>query len=66
MNLGKSIKVACAMTEMSQDELSEETGIDSGTISRYVRGKSACNTRTMITIADALNMSVSEFIALGE
>ena len=54
------------MTEMSQDELSEETGIDSGTISRYVRGKSACNTRTMITIADALNMSVSEFIALGE
>lgn len=66
MNIGKSIKVGCALKDMNQQELSKQTGISTVTISHLVTGKIGCKQTTMQAFADAFDMPVSEFVALGE
>jgi plasmid maintenance system antidote protein VapI len=66
MNIGKSIKVACAMNDLNQQELSENSGISTVTISHLVTGKNECTQNTLKTLAKTFEMPVSEFVALGE
>jgi|TARA_R110002051_G_scaffold190388_1_gene259370 transcriptional regulator with XRE-family HTH domain len=54
------------MNDINTRELSDDTGIDAGTLSRYIKGKVQPNSRQLVVISGALNMSVSELIALGE
>ena len=65
MDIGKSIRVACAMKDMTQKELAEASNISDATISYIVNGKS-CKEQMLKNIAGAFEMKVSEFIALGE
>ena len=66
MDIAKSIRIAKAMNDMNNRDLSEVTGIDCGTLSLYARGKATPNTKTLAVISDGLNMPVSELISLGE
>ena len=66
MNIGKSIKVACALAEITQDELATRSGVRPATISGLVKGRGNCKQSTMEAIAKAVDMPVSEFIKLGE
>lgn len=66
MNIGKSIRVACAQNDINQQELSDITNISEVTISKLVNGKSQCKQTTLETLAEAFKMPVSGFIALGE
>jgi DNA-binding phage protein len=65
MNIRKSINKALAEAEKSKLWLSEVTGLDRKHI--YTMGvKSNPNLATVQKLASAFDMSVSEFIALGE
>lgn len=65
MNAGKSIKVALAKREMSQKELAEKMKTSTPYISQLV-GRDHIGMGTVILLADAFEMKVSEFLALGE
>lgn len=65
MNAGKSIKVALAKREMSQKELAEKMKTSTPYISQLV-GRERIGMGTVILLADAFGMKVSEFLALGE
>ncbi len=66
MNIGKSIRVACAKNDINQKELSELTGISAVTISHLISGKTQCKQSTLERLAEAFKIPASEFIALGE
>lgn len=66
MNIRKSIRMACAIKDWSQDDLSEASGISTATVSNVVNGKTGCKQKTLEAFADAFDMPVSEFVALGE
>lgn len=66
MNIGKSIRVACAMNGWTQKDLSTASGISTVTISHLVSGKTGCKQKTLEALTSALGMPVSEFVALGE
>ena len=66
MNIGRSIRIACAHCDMNQGDLAATCGISRVTISHLVTGKTQCNQKTLETLAAAFDMKVSEFIALGE
>lgn len=66
MNLQKSIRVGMAMRSMGQGELSTATGIHRSNISKMANGKMIITHERLETIAVALGMKVSEFVALGE
>jgi DNA-binding Xre family transcriptional regulator len=65
MDLSKSIRVALALRGKSQKWLAEEYGVSRQWIS-HVKKAENVNTNTIKTIAEILDMPVSEFIALGE
>jgi transcriptional regulator with XRE-family HTH domain len=67
MNIGRSIKVACAQKGIKQIELAEILGLTPITVSRMANNKGdALKKETLESLAGAFNMPVSEFIALGE
>jgi|TARA_R110000851_G_scaffold135594_3_gene271078 transcriptional regulator with XRE-family HTH domain len=66
MDIGKSIRVACAMRDMTQESVSKQSNISESTISKLVNGKSACKQATLELLAKTFDMAASEFIALGE
>ncbi len=66
MNIGKSIKVACAQKEIQQQDLAEMLGLSTVTISTLANNKGGCKQKTLVALAGAFEMPVSEFIALGE
>ena len=66
MNIGKSIRVACAQHDMSRQELSKKTGISTVTISKLSNDKANCKNAYLEKFAEVFQMQVSEFIALGE
>lgn len=66
MNIPKSIRVALAMRGMTQGQLAEATKIHQSNISKMMNGKYSVSDSHLQTIADAVDMKVSELIALGE
>lgn len=65
MNVGKSLKVALAMRGMNQTQLAVKLGCTHVWISRLANSRSA-SMATVESLAVALDMRVSEFVALGE
>lgn len=65
MNIGKSLKFALLKNDKNQSELAQQLGLRDQQISRLANAKSA-NGKTIEMLANAFDMSVSEFIALGE
>lgn len=65
MNLRKSIKTALARREMTQKALAERLGMLETSISQLAAQKS-CTGATLLKLAAAFDMKVSEFVALGE
>jgi len=67
MNIGKSINMALAAQGNSNKWLSGETGISTNQLSRIKQSKYGDPSGSTIRkLADAFNMQVSEFVALGE
>lgn len=66
VNIGKSIKIGCAMSELTQRDLARQVDVHVATLNQIIKGKRQCRSDLMSRIADEFNMSVSEFIALGE
>lgn len=65
MNVGKSIKVALAKKDMNQQDLAEKLRVSKPYVSQLA-GKEHAGMGTVVLLADAFDMKVSEFIALGE
>lgn len=65
MNVSKSIRVALAMRELTQKQLAERLGMYESAVSQLVN-RSSITTDKLKQVADALDMRVSELVALGE
>ena len=65
MNISKSIRVALAMRELTQKQLAERLGMYESAVSQLVN-RSSITTDKLKQVADALDMRVSELVALGE
>lgn len=65
MNVGKSIKVALAKREMNQQDLAEKMKVTKPYVSQLA-GKAHAGMGTVSILAEAFDMKVSEFLALGE
>ena len=65
MNVSKSIRVALAMRELTQKQLAERLGMCESAVSQLVN-RSSITTDKLKQVADALDMRVSELVALGE
>ena len=65
VNVSKAIRVALAMKEMNQKQLAERLGMYESAVSQLVN-KTSITTNKLKQVADALDMRVSELVALGE
>ncbi len=65
MNVKKAINQALLDHEQTQAWLSEQTGVQSQTITRMKRVNNA-SIEAMEKLADAFDMKLSDFIKLGE
>lgn len=65
MNVGRSIKIALIKKGMQQADLAEKMGVSKPYISQLA-GKDRVGMGTIALLAIALDMKISEFIALGE
>ena len=65
MNISKAIRVALAMKEMNQKQLAERLGMYESAMSQLIN-RPSITTEKLTQIADALDMKVSELVALGE
>jgi DNA-binding Xre family transcriptional regulator len=65
MNLRKSIKKCLAQHDMNQKDLAEKLGMRETSLSQLAAQKS-CTGATLQKLADAFDMKVSEFVAMGE
>jgi len=65
LNLRKSIKTALAQRDMSQKALAEKLGMRETSISQLA-AQTSCTGATLQKLAEAFEMKVSEFVALGE
>jgi len=65
MNIGKSIRVALAKKEMSQQDLAKKMEVSKPYVSQLA-GRAHAGMGTVVLLADAFNMKVSEFLELGE
>lgn len=65
MNVGKSIKVALAKKEMTQQDLAAKMAVSRPYVSQLA-GKEHAGMGTVVLLACAFDMKVSEFVALGE
>lgn len=65
MNVGKSLRIALASKGMKQIELAEKMGISRQHVSNWTR-RQGINKKNLDALCQALDMKLSEFIALGE
>lgn len=65
MNVGRSIKIALIKKGMQQGDLAEKMGVTKPYISQLA-GKERAGMGTVALLAIALDMKISDFIALGE
>jgi transcriptional regulator with XRE-family HTH domain len=66
MNVGKSIKIALINSEMKSKDLADKMGVSPSYISGLANASKNPSIVTVMRIAIALDLQVSEFIALGE
>lgn len=66
MDLGKSIKVACAMKGETQTKLAKAMAISEQTVTSWVKGNSSPRLNQIGQVAYYFDMPVSVFISLGE
>lgn len=62
MNIGESIKNCRNLRKLTQKQLSELTNIPVISIGRYERGENSPDFSTLLTIAQALNITIDELI----
>jgi len=65
MNLGKSLKVALAMREMTQSDLARNQDWNLRTVNKLAN-KADGTVQNINKLSAALGMKPSEFVALGE
>lgn len=65
MNACKSMKIAIVKRDWTQSRLSDVTGLSQAAISRLANNQN-WNCASLQRMADAFDMKVSEFVALGE
>jgi len=65
MDLGKSLKVALAIKGVMNKELAEKLNVKTQQVTNWIR-RGKIKQSYLIAICELLEMSVSEFIALGE
>lgn len=65
MNIGKSIKIVCAMKGLKLKDLAEKMDVNKDYLSR-ISGKTTCSPQMLEKLCAAVEMKASEFIALGE
>ena len=65
MNVGKSLKIALAMNGIKQSDLAAKVGMTTVWTSRLANSEKA-GMGSVEMLAKALDMKVSEFLALGE
>lgn len=65
MNVGKSLKIALVKQGISQTDLAKKMGVHIQWVNKLANNESASQA-TIVGLAEALDMKVSEFIALGE
>tara|TARA_Y100000310_G_C20639472_1_gene793066 strand:+ start:1078 stop:1281 length:204 start_codon:yes stop_codon:yes gene_type:complete len=66
MNLARSLKVALAKRDIKNKDFAVMMDVTPQQISNWVSGQYQMNSSNMVRACDALNMKVSEFVALGE
>lgn len=66
MNVGKSIKIALINKDMLSQDLAAKMGVSPSYISGLANASKNPSIKTVMRIALAFGMPVSEFIALGE
>lgn len=65
MNFRRSLKLALAQRDMTQKALAEQLGMRETSLSQLA-AQTSCTGATLQKIAEAFDMKVSEFVALGE
>lgn len=65
MDIRKGVMVALAQRGMKQKDLAGMVGMSQGSMSQLL-GQSSCTLATLEKIATALDMKLSELVALGE
>lgn len=65
MDLSKSLRVAIASKGIKHKDLAEKLGTTSQQVSNWIKS-GAIKQTSLVSISDALGLSVSEFISLGE
>ena len=65
MNIGKSLKVAMAINERNTKWVADELDASVSWVN-MIKGQIGVNPRSLKRLADLFDMSVSEFVALGE
>jgi DNA-binding Xre family transcriptional regulator len=65
MNFRRSLKLALAQRDMTQKALAKQLGMRETSMSQLA-AQTSCTGATLQKIAEAFDMKVSEFVALGE
>ena len=65
MNIGKSLRMALVSRDMRQNQLAEKMGVGARWMSRMATSRTA-SMQTVEALAAQFDMTVSEFIKLGE
>jgi|TARA_R110000772_G_scaffold43692_2_gene100678 DNA-binding transcriptional regulator YiaG len=65
MNLGKSLKVALAASELKNKDFAEMFDVSASQVSKWIT-TGRISLANQLAISKALNLKVSEFIAMGE
>lgn len=65
MNIGNSLKVALIKKGISQTQLAKQMGVHTQWINKLANSETASQ-GTIVSLAVALDMKTSEFVALGE
>tara|TARA_R110002051_G_C8702641_1_gene494593 strand:- start:1423 stop:1620 length:198 start_codon:yes stop_codon:yes gene_type:complete len=65
MDLSKSLRLAIAIKGVKHKDLAKQLGTTSQQVSNWIKS-GAIKQTSLVSISEALGLSVSEFIALGE
>ena len=64
--IGRNLKDVLDDALMTQRELSDETGINESTISRYIRGESMPSLKNIMNIAYVMECDLNELVPCDE
>jgi len=65
MNTGKSLGIALAIKQIKNKDLAEKLGVHTAQITNWKKGQKMRESN-LVSLCEALEMPVSEFIKLGE